>query len=231
LFQEYLGNLAYALVLRRLSRGWLAALLVPAGVALIFGGMHYGTLSKGFGWDGYWMAPVRLAFPFIAGLLTYRLVDQLPGWRFGLIPLGAVLAIAFALPVITGAAGGQGQGAAPLSAWNGLFEALLVMLVFPPLILLGAHSGGSAMTNRACKLLGRLSYPLYIIHYPFIYLLWDYAIFGQAAPGALLPALVLTFPVMIVLAVVAMIVWDEPVRRWLARRVARLSDIPGQAVD
>ena len=220
LFQEYLGNIAYALVLRRLSLWALAALLLPAGALLVYGGMHYGTLSKGFGWDGFWMAPVRLAFPFITGLLLYRVIDRLPRRRIGIVPLGLVLVIVFALPVI-GAAGhrdGQGLvvGPAGHAAMNGLFEALIVMLGFPALILLGAHSSGAARVNRACATLGRLSYPLYIIHYPFVYLLWDFAFFGHPSTLALNRALICTFPAMILLATVVMLVYDEPVRRWLS---------------
>ena len=103
LFQEYIGNIAYALVLRRMPKWVLAVLLVPAAAGLIYGGMFYGTLSKGYGWDGLWMAPVRLAFPFIAGLLLYRVIHHLPARRLGVLPLGLGLAVVFALPVVGGA--------------------------------------------------------------------------------------------------------------------------------
>jgi len=222
LFQEYLGNIAYALVLRRLPVWALAALLVPSGGLLVWGGMHFGTLSRGFGWDGWWMAPVRLAFPFIAGLVIYRLIDRLPVWRWGLVPLGLGLVVVFALPVVGSIghrdAAGLVVGAGAQGAANGLFEALMVMLVFPAIVWLGAHSAGPPWRNHLCSWLGRLSYPLYIIHYPFVYLLWDLAVLGHPSALALHRALVWTFPAMLALATAVMLVYDEPVRRWLSRR-------------
>ena len=211
LFQEYLGNIAYALVLRRLPKWGLALLLAPAAALLIYGGVQFGTLSKGFGWDGLWMAPVRLAFPFLAGLLMYRVLDKLPSRRLGVVPLGLALLFIFALPVI---------GAAGHRMANGLLEALFVMLAFPAIILLGAHSSGNAVINRACAWLGRLSYPLYIIHYPFIYLLIDLAMYGHPTPTQMIWALALTLPAMVLLGVTVMVFYDEPVRRWLSRFTA-----------
>ena len=230
LFQEYLGNVAYALVLRRAPKWVLAVLLMPAAALLIYGGMRYGTLSKGYGWDGVWMAPVRLAFPFIAGLLLYRVIDRLPARRMGVLPLGLVLGLVFALPVVGGAAHRDAAGllvsAAAPGALNGLFEALMVILVFPVVILLGAHSSGpeslnGVRVNRICSWLGRLSYPLYIIHYPFVYWAWDFAFFGHPRPGVMTYAMLATFPAMIGLAAAVMRLYDEPVRRWLVRTTAR----------
>jgi len=197
-------------------------LLVPSGGLLVWGGMHFGTLSRGFGWDGWWMAPVRLAFPFIAGLVIYRLIDRLPVWRWGLVPLGLGLVVVFALPVVGSIghrdAAGLVVGAGAQGAANGLFEALMVMLVFPAIVWLGAHSAGPPWRNHLCSWLGRLSYPLYIIHYPFVYLLWDLAVLGHPSALALHRALVWTFPAMLALATAVMLVYDEPVRRWLSRR-------------
>ncbi len=47
LFQEYIGNLAYALVLRRLRARWLALLAVASGVVLAIGATLHGTLDQG----------------------------------------------------------------------------------------------------------------------------------------------------------------------------------------
>ncbi|HWU03056.1 MAG TPA: acyltransferase, partial [Novosphingobium sp.] len=68
LLQEYVGSIAYGLVLWRVPLRWLGWLLVPAGVALIAGGLAHGTIASGFGWSNWEMAPTRLAFPFIAGI-------------------------------------------------------------------------------------------------------------------------------------------------------------------
>ena len=55
---------------------------------------------------------------------------------------------------------------------NGLYDTLCAVVLFPLLVCLGA-SGKTTdrVTTRICKFLGDISYPLYMVHYPFIYLL------------------------------------------------------------
>jgi len=215
LLQEYLGSLAYALVLRHLtprSLFWLAA--ICAGVTLA-SAAHFGTMSKGFGFDGWWMAPVRLAFPFVCGLWLHRSIRYLPPHRSGLLPLA--LAAIFAVPVVGGAG----------TVGNGVAEALAVIVLFPAVILLGAHSGAGPATVRACTVLGRLSYPLYILHYPFVYCFIDYAQFGRGTPASSLSAAPVLFIGVIVLAWLGLRLWDEPARGWLARRWLGSKIAPG----
>lgn len=74
---------------------------------------------------------------------------------------------------------------------NGLYDTLCVLAVFPLLVYLGA-SGQTTdkITTRLCKFLGDISYPLYMVHYPFIYLYYAWVknenlTFTQSLPGAL----------------------------------------------
>ena len=54
---------------------------------------------------------------------------------------------------------------------NGLYEALAIILIFPFIIYLGASGEiTNSFQKRACKFLGDISYPIYIHHYPFIYI-------------------------------------------------------------
>ena len=58
---------------------------------------------------------------------------------------------------------------------NGLYEALCVIVVFPLIVALGA--GGKLSGNlfsKGCDFMGKISYPLYIVHYPVIYLYWNW---------------------------------------------------------
>lgn len=71
------------------------------------------------------------------------------------------------------------------------------------------------LTTHICKFMGDVSYPLYIVHYPFIY--WYYAwvknenlTFAASLPGAI--ALIVGC---ILLAWLCLKAYDEPVRRWL----------------
>jgi peptidoglycan/LPS O-acetylase OafA/YrhL len=212
LFQEYLGNVAYALVLRHLSQALLGLLGVLAGLATLATCLRYGTLASGFGWTNMWIAFVRLGFPFIAGMWIRRAIDWLPRVRVGLWGLSLVLAAAFAFPIF---ALGGGKEA------NGLLHASYVLVLFPAVILLGAHSDMSAATRRTCDTLGRLSYPLYILHFPFIYLFIDYARFGHPTPAGLLTGTLLIPPAMIALGWAALRLWDEPLRARLTAKVLR----------
>jgi hypothetical protein len=51
---------------------------------------------------------------------------------------------------------------------NGLYDAACVLLLFPLIILSGAHSEAGAGMMRLCKFSGKVSYPLYITHIPFV---------------------------------------------------------------
>jgi peptidoglycan/LPS O-acetylase OafA/YrhL len=217
LLQEYLGSLAYALFLRHVSpRALLGLAVVCAGIT-IGSAAHFGTMSRGFGFDGWWMAPVRLAFPFVCGLWLHRVIGHLPAQRVGLIPLGLAVTAIFAAPVIGGAG----------TTSNGVAEALAVIVLFPAVILLGAHSGRGKGTISASNVLGRLSYPLYILHYPFVYCFIDYAQFGHGSDTSLFAAVPVLFIGVLALGWAGLRLWDEPARTWLSRRLLGSKIAPG----
>jgi peptidoglycan/LPS O-acetylase OafA/YrhL len=66
---------------------------------------------------------------------------------------------------------------------------------------------------------GDLSYPLYITHYPLIYIYTGWVVDRKVSggQGALVGGLVLIAAVAIAWA--ALKLYDEPVRRWLANKV------------
>ena len=59
----------------------------------------------------------------------------------------------------------------PENFWmNGLYESVVILLVFPLVVAIGAGSKVVGRKSRkVCKFLGDISYPLYITHYPLIY--------------------------------------------------------------
>jgi peptidoglycan/LPS O-acetylase OafA/YrhL len=103
---------------------------------------------------------------------------------------------------------------------NGLYDSLTIILIFPLIIFLGASGEiKNQPARRICKFLGDISYPIYITHYPLIYLYtaWVYdrkPSFQQAFPIALL-----VFASSIVLAYACLKLYDEPVRSWLKKKV------------
>ncbi len=227
---EYVGNVLYALVVRRLPTLALAALTVAAGIGLA----AFALTAPWFGLAetapgdvcvGFAMTPnnlaggfLRLAFSFSAGLLIARIFRPLRVRGGVAFWVGAAAFVALAaFPRV----GGE---AAPWQ--NGLYDVLCCVVAFPLIVWLGASGkAGGRATARVCTFLGDISYPLYIVHYPFIYLYFAWVknenlTFAQSLPGAL----ALYFGC-IALAWLALRLYDVPVRRWLSR-LFRGGDIP-----
>lgn len=209
LFQEYLGNLGYALVLRRLGLRMLLGLAAIAATASAATVLALGSYDTGWGLSNFWGAPVRLAYPFLAGLVIYRMQDRLPRVRIGWLWLSLLLTLAFVAPRL------PDIGAVKL---NGIYEGLCVLVLFPAILIAGRHSTGRPATVALCKLAGRISYPIYITHYPFVYLFMN-LVSTQKAPAAVaIPVALCLFPFTIGFAWVAHRYWDLPIRAVLNRR-------------
>ena len=203
LLQEYLANIAYALLLRRLSTRVLGAIAVVAGLVLLAAATARGSLDAGWGYQNFWMASVRLTFPFVTGLWLYRVHRRLPRFELGFLPLTALLVIAFVMPVLPKAAG---------VSLNGIYDAVCVLLLFPAVIIAGAHSEAGGGFAGLCRGSGRLSYPVYVTHFPFMYV---YANFVQTShPSGPVQLLVgcLLAPFVTMIAWGAVRYWDEPIR-------------------
>jgi len=110
----------------------------------------------------------------------------------------------------------------PQTLWqNGLYDAFCVILAFPLIVSIGA--GGEIKNPRSakiCKFLGDISYPLYITHYPLIYVYTAWVANNKIplGPQGLLVGLVLVI-VSIALAYACLKLYDEPVREWLRKKV------------
>lgn len=213
LFFEYIANLLYVLAIRKLSTRWLAMLVFATGGALFGYAItnEYGYLGAGWTFDnyGFWGGLLRVMFAFPAGLLLSRVFRKRK-------VRGAFWWCALAIVAVTAA---PRIGGADHIWANGIYEALCVLLVFPLVVWIGASGETTdALSTRICNFLGDISYPLYIVHYPFIYIYYAWVknnnlTFCQTIPQAL--ALVLGS---IALAWVCLKFYDMPVRRWLQKR-------------
>jgi peptidoglycan/LPS O-acetylase OafA/YrhL len=164
--QEYLGNIVYALILRRLRARTLGIIFGVPGLLLPWTANSKTSLDGGWGYPEIWIAPLRLTTSFVMGLWLYRIQDRVRRPKVGLLPLSILLVVVFQAPKF--------PHAGALS-FNGLYDAACVLFVFPLIILCGAHSNAGAGMMKLCKFSGRLSYPLYITHIAFVYIIANFA--------------------------------------------------------
>ena len=193
---EYIGNILYAFVFRHLPKIALAILCVCCA---------FFTLDLTLGWDVFGLFPdgpqytviggwsltaqqiyvgfTRLLYPFLCGLLISRI---LPGRRSESNPSGSpihlrggfwwcslALVVIFSIPCIGGHTGIP----------DGLYQAFCILCLFPITVLTGA---GSVTTDKkstaVCKWLGDISYPIYITHYPIMYMQMGWVAANPKAP-------------------------------------------------
>ena len=220
LFFEYVASLAYALLLHRLPTRLLLVLTLAVGAGLcayaVSDASGYGMISVGWTFAGTNVpgALLRLFFPYCVGLLLAR--GYRPRRRVrGAFEAGSLaLLLLFCVPSLP-ACGGV--------LLNGVYEFACIALAFPLVLMMGASGQPSgAMMGALCRGLGRLSYPLYAVHYPLMYLFYDWLLakrvttWGEAWPGALLAV-----AGSLLLALLCSRLWDEPVRARLRRLLLR----------
>lgn len=216
LFFEYIGNILYALLLRRLPTKILALVAVVSGAMLASIALRDSYL--GVGWSmvdgGFWGGLVRMLFPYTVGLLMARIFKPCKLKNAFWICSAAIFLVG-CLPLAFG----------ELQPWqNGLYDALCVIVVFPALVWLGASELNIGQkTAQVSRFLGDLSYPLYAIHYPLMYLFYAHIGFsGELVPIAKLndvwPEALLLLVACVLLAWLSFRFYDLPVRRWLGAR-------------
>ena len=216
LFFEYIGNLLYALFVHRLSDRALLALVVLSGAGLawfvLFDPVGYGMIGVGWMLDGlnFVGGLLRMLLPYPLGLLLSRHFRPVRA-RGAFWTCSAVLLVLFCVPFV------PGRG---VVTYNGLFEFGCIFIVFPLLVWLAASGQTTDRRSRAvCKFSGDISYPLYAVHYPVMYLFYAWLIrTGQHTFAETWPVALGVYAGSVLLAYTALRLYDEPVRRWLARR-------------
>ena len=103
---------------------------------------------------------------------------------------------------------------------NSLYEFVCIACIFPALVWLGACGSASGVTSKANRFLGDLSYPLYIVHYPIMYVFYAWLIKNDIYTlGDCWSVALLVIVSSIALAYICLKFYDEPVRRWLSKRI------------
>ena len=215
LFFEYIGNICYALFMRRMSTKVLAFFTLLLGLTHAW--FFIGDISQydmvGVGWTidevNFFGGFIRMLFPFSLGMLLARTFK--PRKVQGAFWIcSSVLIAVFAVPYI------PSEGNISL---NCLYEFVCIAFIFPALVWLGACGTADGTTRKVNRFLGELSYPLYIVHYPIMYIFYAWLIKKDiyTISGCWAVAL-LVIASSISLAYLCLKLYDEPLRRWLSRR-------------
>lgn len=215
LFFEYIGNLLYALFIRRMSTKALTVLVIFAGIGLasfaISNLSGFGHLGVGWSLLDYNLLGgfLRLLFSFSMGLLMSRVFKPVH-IRGAFWICSLTIAVLLSVPHIGGTE----------ALWmNGIYDSVCSIIIFPILVYLGASGKTTDKgTSRICKFLGDISYPLYIVHYPFMYLFYAWVWGEKLTFSQTWPVALGLFFGNILLAYLCLKLYDEPVRKWLSKR-------------
>ena len=219
LFFEYIGNILYILFIRRLSTKILGVFVLLLGVLhTVFSlGDFSGYGSIGVGWtlDGvnFCGGLIRMLFPLTLGMFLSRRFKPLKikssFWTCSLL-----LLIIFSVPYIPGF---------NFVSFNGLYESICVLIFFPLILIMGASAQNlNRKTNKINHFLGDLSYPLYMIHYPIMYLFYQWLIANECY--TLSETFFVAIPVVVLSVLLAFLFlkfYDKPLRKYLTEKFNR----------
>ena len=213
LFFEYIVNLLYAIGIRKLSNTAVSILVFFAGILLI----HLAVTSPAGDVVGGWSLDAtqlhigfaRVLYPFFAGLLLFRMA-KLTHIKNAFLWCSLLIITILGMPRI----GGRGL-------WmNGLYESLSIIFIFPLIVYMGASGKVEGKyATRICKFLGDICYPIYITHYPLIYIYTGWVYDTKVSLRHAYPVALLVFISAIILAYTCLKLYDEPVRRWLNNKL------------
>ncbi|HMI02964.1 MAG TPA: acyltransferase family protein, partial [Pedobacter sp.] len=208
------ANILYAVWIRKFSKTALSILVGIAAVALAHLAISNGDVSGGWtlNVEQVRIGFTRVMYPFFAGLLLSRIAKPAK-IKNALLWCCLLVAVVLYMPRI----GGAGH------LWlNGIYDSVCIIIVFPLIVYLGASGVmQNQREHKVCKFLGDISYPLYLVHYPIVYfyVAWISNNKGMTIAEAWPYALLILIG-SIILAYAALKWYDEPVRKWLWKKLA-----------
>ena len=213
LFFEILINILYALIISNLSGRVLGAILVLSCLVVFVQAYHLGGVAGGNTWGTLVGGLGRVVFPFFCGIFLFRWHSRTAAWAFSL-PVFILLGLLVATLIC------------PSGRFNWVYESTAVVFVFPAIVICGARAMPGSSLTVVFLFFGRLSYPLYILHYPLIRIFGYLERVVAVTDGWMLPFIDVEITCAILFAVVATKVFDEPVRASFTKRRRQRSLVP-----
>jgi peptidoglycan/LPS O-acetylase OafA/YrhL len=211
LFFEVFISVMYGVFGSRITRAisfYALAILAATLLAIIF-------VSSGIDLVGYANSRdfvfgfVRVAFPFLVGVVIYREIWskfnlRTTGWT------GAGIAAALCFMLLD---------------WHispsPVYDSICILFLIPLIIVLGSSvSACSPRVSQLLSWLGAISYPFYLVHQPVLRIFMRVSERYSRFAGHGLMLAIVALLASVVLAHVLLEVYDVPVRKWVARRMA-----------
>lgn len=216
LFFEYIGSLLYGLLLHRLPTRWLRVWVTCGIVSLATYALFQEDGGVAYGWSvepkNLAGGALRMLYAYPMGLLMARMFRKrqpkpIRGHVFLLSSFGLVALLG--LPLF----GGKES--------ETIYQFICLFSFFPAIIWFAARGIVTGWRQKAVSFLGRLSYPLYAVHFPLIYLYITWVekngnpYQGYSQPW--LPAII-TIAASLLIATLCLLLYDEPLRKRLSRK-------------
>ncbi|WP_316805598.1 acyltransferase [Pedobacter nototheniae] len=206
LFWEYIANVFYIFFLYKINKKILLVLTVIAATLICYVAVRSTNLGGGWGGPNFWDGGARVFYSFLAGMLIYR-SNLIIKNKLGFIGISILLVLSFLVPFS--------------NDWNWLTEPIIVLLYFPLLVSLGAGAQLSPSLKKVCKLSGEISYPLYMTHYPFLWIFLTYVAVVKPKMSVMEIVIPVSVVLLILLAYLVMKFIDEPLRKYLKAKMIK----------
>jgi peptidoglycan/LPS O-acetylase OafA/YrhL len=159
---------------------------------------------NGWGINDVMGGGARVFFSFLAGILVYRSKFIIRN-KLGFLGLSILTLAVFLFPVN--------------NTWVWIADPIIVILYLPLLVALGAGAQVSKGLKKTCQFFGELSYPLYMVHYPFIWLYMSYLKKYNPTVNELAVIIPACTLLLIIFAYLVLKFIDEPIRNYFRRKM------------
>ena len=154
---ELFANALHALIHRWLTNTRLALLIGASAIVLWSLSIWRGEMSGGFTFDSFDRGFARVIFSFFVGVAIHRITLRPAAHRLSLsfLPAAVICGLVLAVPV---------QLVMPMIVW----ELAATTFIWPALVYLVMRAPQPVRLSSFADWSGRLSYPLYAVHFPLV---------------------------------------------------------------